>query len=106
MEWKSRNCNTCAYFPCNYYNQFNVDRNIGCIDWTDEIKQTYLSSKANCEKVNLTVDTQYTYNSIIYSLKNNNYINKIADNEEKDNNSSKVFDYTEKNKISNSRYTI
>ena len=54
----------------------------------------------NVESSLLAVDTQYTYNSIIYSLKNNNYINKIADNEEKDNNSSKVFDYTEKNKIS------
>lgn len=56
---KCRNCNTCAYFPCNYYNQFNVDRNIGCIDWTDEIKQTYVSNKTNYEKGNLTVDTQY-----------------------------------------------
>lgn len=68
---KCRNCNTCALFPCNYYKQFNVDRDIGCMDWTDEIKQSYLSNKiveyskpiitdgTNCEKANLTVDTQY-----------------------------------------------
>ena len=45
MGDKIRNCNTCAYFPCNYYNQFNIDRNIGCIDWTDEIKQNYISNQ-------------------------------------------------------------
>lgn len=59
MGDKCRNCNTCVYFPCNYYKQFNVDRDIGCMDWTDEIKQSYLSSGTNCEKANLTVDTQY-----------------------------------------------
>ena len=56
---KCRNCNSCAYFPCNYYNQFNIDRNIGCMDWADEIVHTYVSNGTNYEKTNLTVDTQY-----------------------------------------------
>ena len=40
-----RNCNSCAYFPCTYYHYFNVDRNIGCIYWTNEIKNTYVSNQ-------------------------------------------------------------
>lgn len=59
MEYKCRNCNTCVYFPCAYYNQFNVDRNAGCIYWSDEIAHNYVSSGVNYDKTNLTVDTQY-----------------------------------------------
>ena len=56
-------------------------------------KNNVLSSKT-------AVETQYTYNSIIYSLKNNAYINKLPESEPLDQNSTKIFDYTEKNKIS------
>ena len=47
MGDKCRNCYSCAYFPCNYYLNFNVDKNSGCIYWTDEVKQNYLSNNTN-----------------------------------------------------------
>jgi hypothetical protein len=56
-------------------------------------KNNILSSKT-------AVEAQYTYNSIIYALKNNAYINKLPESEPLDQNSTKIFDYTEKNKIS------
>lgn len=55
MGDKCRNCNTCAYFPCNYYKQFNVDRNNGCIDWSDKIVHNYVSSGTNCEQAKLPI---------------------------------------------------
>ena len=47
------------------------------------------------------INSQYTYDSIIYALKNNNYINKIQEKDIKDKNANTEIDYTEKNKISN-----
>lgn len=62
-----RNCNSCAYFPCTYYNYFNVDRNIGCIYWANEIKNTYVS--------NQTVD--YTKPTITDGTNSENETNKL-----------------------------
>ena len=53
--------------------------------------------KNNVETSLMAVDSQYTYDSIIYSIKNNNYNKGITDSED---NSNKIIDYTEKNKIS------
>ena len=58
------------------------------------------SYKGHVLSTKTAVETQYTYNSIIYSLQTNNYINKIPDNDEDNQNSIQIFDYTEKNKIS------
>ena len=51
----------------------------------------------------IAVDTQFTYDSIINSLKNNIYINRISDQEQKKDKANTIIDYTEKNK--NSRLT-
>lgn len=62
------------------------------------------SKKKNNNFASIEVDSQFTYDSIIYSLKNNKYINRIKEKEEKnkkDNKSTKeIYDYTEKNNIS------
>jgi len=67
------------------------------------------SNKKNSILASIEVDSQFTYDSIINSLKNNKYINKIKDKEEnnkdnkdiKDNKKAKeIFDYNEKNNIS------
>ena len=56
--------------------------------------------KNNVSNSLIAVDTQYTYDSIIHSLKNNLYINRIPIKEQKDKKADLIIDYTEKNKIS------
>lgn len=70
---KSRNCYSCALFPtCTYLNTFNIDMNMGCMDWTDKIVKTIatsgssnhyvkptVASGTNCEEANIVIDTQY-----------------------------------------------
>ena len=60
------------------------------------------SNKKNNLLASIEVDSQFTYDSIINSLKNNKYINKIKDKEDnKENKSTKdIYDYNEKNNIS------
>ena len=62
-------------------------------------------SKEQAHKNNVSnslnaIESQDTYDSIIYALKNNNYLNKKTENDKKDKNSNTIIDYTEKNKIS------
>ena len=62
------------------------------------------SKKRNNSLASFEVDSQFTYDSIINSLKNNKYVNKIKDKEEnnKENKIRKeIYDYNEKNNISN-----
>ena len=58
------------------------------------------SYKKNVSTSVITIDTQYTYDSIIYSLNNNNYINRNSGIEQIDKDSNKNIDYTEKHKTS------
>ena len=58
------------------------------------------SHKKIVSNSSVAVDSQFTYDSIIFSLKNNKYINKIEEKEQLTKNAKKIFDYTEKNKIS------
>ena len=56
--------------------------------------------KNNVETSLISVDSQFTYDSIIYALKNNNYINKISGQAKNDKKTNTSIDYSEKDKIS------
>ena len=66
------------------------------------IKREKSKKNNNNNLASIEVDSQFTYDSIINSLKNNKYINKIKDKEDnKENKSTKeIYDYNEKNNIS------